>query len=168
MLGDVTAVAIRTREQESARDLVRAREDCRGDLMSTRHRLSKLLLRRGIIYSGGKAWTRKHELWLRSQRFDDPALQLVYETCFEPILTARDRRDRLDRAIEEMAANCADAGTPLVPPPVPAASWPINVCMPGGGRLTHARNVPSWPTPRSLVNSLAGAGRWPFSTSNRH
>src|SRR5262249_20273745 len=40
MLGDVTAVAIPTREQEAARDLVRAREDCRGDLMSTRHRVS--------------------------------------------------------------------------------------------------------------------------------
>jgi transposase len=105
MLGDVTAVTIPTREQESARDLVRAREDCRGDLMSARHRLSKLLLRQGIIYSGGKAWTGKHELWLRSQRFDDPALQLAYDTCFEAVLTTTDRRDRLDRAIEEMAAN---------------------------------------------------------------
>ena len=105
MLGDVTAVAIPSREQEAARDLVRAREDCRGDLMSTRHRLSKLLLRQGIVYSGGKAWTGKHELWLRCQRFDDPALQLAYDTSFEAMLATIARRDRLDRAIEQMAAD---------------------------------------------------------------
>ncbi len=105
MLGEVTAVAIPTREQEAAQDLVRAREDCRGDLMSTRHRLSELLLRQGIVYSGGKAWTGKHELWLRAQRFDDPALQLTYDTSFEAMLATVDRRDRLDRAIEELAAN---------------------------------------------------------------
>jgi transposase len=105
MLGDVTGVAIPTREQEAARDLIRAREDCRGDLMSARHRLSKLLLRHGIVYSDGKAWTAKHEMWLRGQRFGDPALQLTYDSCFEVMLATVERRDRLDRAIEEMAAD---------------------------------------------------------------
>jgi len=33
--------------------MVRAREDVRGDLMSARHRLSKLLLHQGIVYSSG-------------------------------------------------------------------------------------------------------------------
>ena len=69
-LGEVTAVAVPSVEQEAARDLVRAREDCRGDLMRARHRLSKLLLRQGIVYSGGKAWTGAHDRWLRQQRFD--------------------------------------------------------------------------------------------------
>src|SRR3954471_10535639 len=64
-LDEVTSVSIPTIEQESARDLVRAREDCRGDLMRARHRLSKLLLRHGIVYSGGAAWTRQHHQWLR-------------------------------------------------------------------------------------------------------
>jgi hypothetical protein len=59
-----------TLEQETARDLVRAREDVRGDLMSARHRVSKLLLRQGIGYAGGKAWTGVHDGWLRAQRFD--------------------------------------------------------------------------------------------------
>lgn len=105
LVEEVTAVTIPTRTQESARDLVRAREDCRGDLMSTRHRLSKLLLRQGIVYSGGKAWTGEHELWLRAQRFDDPVLQLAYDTCFEAMLATLGRRDRLDKAIEDMAAD---------------------------------------------------------------
>jgi transposase len=38
-LDEVTVVAVPALEQESARDLVRAREDCRADLMRARHRL---------------------------------------------------------------------------------------------------------------------------------
>jgi transposase len=60
-MDEVTPVAVPTAGQEAARDLVRAREDCRADLMRARHRLSKLLLRHGIIYSGGAAWTAKHD-----------------------------------------------------------------------------------------------------------
>jgi transposase len=40
-LGEIVAVAVPSGEQEAARDLVRAREDVRGDLMAARHRLSK-------------------------------------------------------------------------------------------------------------------------------
>ena len=64
-LDEFTAVAVPTVDQETARDLVRAREDARGDLMRARHRLSKLLLRQGIVYSGGQAWTGAHDVWLR-------------------------------------------------------------------------------------------------------
>ena len=98
-------MAIPTVEQEAARDMVRAREDCRGDLMTARHRVSKLLLRQGIVYYGGRAWTGKHELWLRTQRFDTPGLQQAYDAAFDAMLTALDRRDRLDREIEALAAN---------------------------------------------------------------
>lgn len=104
-LGQIVTVAIPTVEQEAARDLVRAREDCRGDLMSVRHRVSKLLLRQGIVYCGGEAWTGKHERWLRQQRLATPALQLAFDAAFDAMLAAVDRRDRLDRAITEMAVN---------------------------------------------------------------
>lgn len=104
-LGQITPVTVPSASQEAARDLVRAREDCRGDLMSARHRVSKLLLRQGIVYSEGKAWTSRHELWLRAQRFDNPALQLSYEAAFDAMLACVDRRNRLDDAITAMAAN---------------------------------------------------------------
>ena len=104
-LGQIVAVTIPSVEQEAARDLVRAREDCRGDLMSARHRISKLLLRQGIVYYGGQAWTGKHELWLRAQRFDTPGLQLAYDAAFDAMLATVDRRDRLDEAITAMAAD---------------------------------------------------------------
>jgi transposase len=104
-LGQITEVTIPGVEQEAARDLVRAREDCRGDLMTARHRLSKLLLRQGIVYSGGKTWIRDHERWLRAQRFDNPALQLSFDSAFEAMLACVDRRNRLDEAIAAMAAD---------------------------------------------------------------
>ena len=111
-LGQIAEVAIPSIEQETARDLVRAREDCRGDLMTARHRVSKLLLRQGIVYYGGKAWTAKHEQWLRSHRFSAPGLQLAYDAAFDAMLATLDRRDRLDRAITAMAAD--SAFTPVV------------------------------------------------------
>ena len=104
-LGQIVEVAVPSVEQEAARDLVRAREDCRGDLMSARHRVSKLLLRHGIVYYGGHAWTKVHDTWLRTQHFDAPALQLTYETAYDTMLAAVDRRDRLDVAIAAMATD---------------------------------------------------------------
>jgi transposase len=111
-LGEIVAVTVPDVETEAARDLVRAREDVRGELMSARHRVSKLLLRKGIVYSGGKAWTAKHETWLRSHRFEQPALQLAYDTSFESMLLTAQRRVRLDEAIAAMAAD--SAFTPVV------------------------------------------------------
>jgi len=104
-LGEVTPVTVPSVEQEAARDLVRAREDCRSDLMSARHRVSKLLLRQGIVYSGGKAWTGVHDTWLRQQRFELAGLQMAYEAAYETMLATLARRDRLDKAIAVMAAD---------------------------------------------------------------
>lgn len=104
-LGQITGVTVPTVSQEAARDLVRAREDCRGDLMTARHRISKLLLRQGIVYYDGKAWTGRHEVWLRQQRFDNPALQLTYDAAFDAMTACVDRRARLEAAIEAMAAD---------------------------------------------------------------
>lgn len=103
-LGQIVPVAVPSEEQEAARDLVRAREDVRGDLMSARHRISKLLLRQGIVYSGGTAWTGVHEQWLRRQSFDSPARRAAYDAALETVLLAASRRDQLDRAIAEQAA----------------------------------------------------------------
>jgi transposase len=104
-LDEITAVAVPSVEQENARDLVRAREDARADLMRARHRLSKLLLRHGIVYDSGRAWTRAHEAWLRRQRFSSPATQAAFESCYETVWAVQTRRDRLDAAITAMAAD---------------------------------------------------------------
>ena len=104
-VGEVTAVAVPDEETEAARDLVRARDDVRGDLMSARHRVTHLLLRQGLVYSGGTPWTKVHEDWLRRQRFALPALQMTFDAGLESLTAALGRRDRLDEAIAAMAAD---------------------------------------------------------------
>lgn len=73
--------------------------------MSTRQRISKLLLRQGIVYCSGEAWTVTHEHWLRKQHFEIPGLQMAYDAAFDAMLATVDRRDRLDAAIAQMAAD---------------------------------------------------------------
>jgi transposase len=102
-LEELVAVRVPTPTEEAARDLVRAREDARVDLMRHRHRLAKLLLRRGIAWEQ-RAWTGQHELWLARQRFAEAPLQLAYDEALQAMRSARDRRDALDRAIAEEAA----------------------------------------------------------------
>ena len=101
-LGEITPVRVPGPEEEAARDLVRAREDARGDLMRARHRLSKLLLRHGAVYDA-TAWTRAHDAWLRKQRFQSGPLAIVFDECYGRMLDAKTRRDALDKAITELA-----------------------------------------------------------------
>lgn len=112
-VGDIVAVRVPSEAEEAARDLVRAREDVRGDLMRARHRLSKLLLRHGRVYDGRQAWTRAHDAWLREQAADltsapgsgrGGVLRAAFDADYEAVLMAAARRNRLDTAIEELAA----------------------------------------------------------------
>ncbi len=104
--GELVAVRVPTEDEEGARDLVRAREDARGDLMRARHRLSKLLLRHGLVYDGA-AWTHNHERWLAQIRFERRGVQLAFDEAQAAVLGVQARRERLDRAIGEMAAEPA-------------------------------------------------------------
>ena len=104
-LGEITEVRVPDRETVALRDIVRAREDARADLMRVRHRLSKLLLRQGIVYYGGTPWTGVHEQWLRRQRFDDIHLKAAYDYSFDAVLAATAARDRLDQQIADVASS---------------------------------------------------------------
>ena len=101
-LGELVAVRVPEPHEESARDLVRAREDARGELMRARHRLSKLLLRHGLVYDAS-AWTLAHDAWLRRQQFDSRPLALAFDESYAAVLQAKTRRDTLDVAIAELA-----------------------------------------------------------------
>src|SRR6476469_10219733 len=101
-LGELVAVRVPDLDEEAARDLVRAREDARGELMRARHRLSKLLLRHGLVYDAS-AWTLAHDAWLRRQRFASRPLQLALEESYTAAMQAKARRDALDEAIAELA-----------------------------------------------------------------
>lgn len=111
-LDEYTPVRVPTVGAETVRDLVRAREQCRGDLMRARHRISKMLLRNGIIYPGGTKWTGLHLTWLRQQHLPQAPSRLAYEEYHDAVLTTKARRDRLDEAITAMAAE--SEFTPIV------------------------------------------------------
>jgi transposase len=102
-LGELVAVRVPEPHEEAARDLVRARDDVRGELMRARHRLSKLLLRHGLVYDA-RAWTLAHEAWLRRQRFAERPLALAFDEAYAAVLQAKTRRDTLDQAIAELAS----------------------------------------------------------------
>ena len=102
-MDEIVEVRVPTVEQEAARDLVRAREDVRGDLMRYRHRLSKLLLRQASSTPAGRPGPASTRLWLRRQHFDQRGIQLAFDADLEAMLLTLDRRDRLDKAITEMA-----------------------------------------------------------------
>ena len=102
--GQLRPVVVPAPELEALRDLVRAREDLRGDLMSARHRISKLLLRKGLLWSGpGESWSTRHLEWLSKVRFEQPLLEVVFceYLAHHEVLLAR--RDRLDALIAEQS-----------------------------------------------------------------
>lgn len=77
LAGKLHPVRVPARAEEALRDLVRAREDIRGDLMRARHRLSKLLLHHDVRFQG-KAWTEHHRGWLATVELCEPASQATF------------------------------------------------------------------------------------------
>jgi transposase len=76
--GLLTAVQPPTPEDEAVRDLARARDDAREDLQRCRHRLGKLLLRRGLHFHG-RNWTRAHRQWIDGLTWAHEAERVVVE-----------------------------------------------------------------------------------------
>ena len=96
--GALTAIHIPTEQEEAARDLLRCREDIRADLLRARHRLSKFLLRHGRRFTvTKKAWSKRHEGWLRAQTWPLPALAQTHRAYLRTVDEAVARL----RAVEE-------------------------------------------------------------------
>ena len=97
---------------EQFRDVIRAIEDCRGDLMRARHRLSKLLLRREIRWTGpGSTWTQAHMRWLRSLHFDDVCSQATLIDYLAGVEMLVARRRALIAALEQVIPDSRHAPT---------------------------------------------------------
>src|SRR5262245_13522379 len=70
--GVLTTVSPPTLEQEAIRDLCRCREDARTDLARCRHRLVKMLVRRGYVFDASqRLWGVAHRRWLETLVFDN-------------------------------------------------------------------------------------------------
>jgi transposase len=121
LAGKLHAVRVPGPEEEALRDLIRAREALRVDLMRCRHRLSKLLLRHGIRFDDGPAWTQRHRDWLATIELDWPAAQATMLDAHGAIDTLAHRRDALEREIVAL---------------LPASPWATQV-----GRLRCLRGI---------------------------
>ncbi len=97
--GKLHAVRVPGVEEEALRDLVRARDAVRQDLMRARHRLSKLLLRHGVRFDDGPAWSQRHRDWLATITLDWPAAQATMLDAQGAIDALAHRRDALEREI---------------------------------------------------------------------
>ena len=105
MAGELHAVRVPAVGEEALRDLVRAREDLRGDLMRARHRVGKLLLRHDARFDGNN-WTQAHRDWLARLSLAEPIAQAVLEDGVGAIDALVVRRDALER---QMAALVPDS-----------------------------------------------------------
>lgn len=99
----LTAVHPPTPEQEAVRDLCRAREDLQADRKRSQHRLSKMLLRYGLAYTAGRAWTLTYRRWLSTLRFEYPAAQATFDDYLHAVDLADERLRALDAEIAAVA-----------------------------------------------------------------
>lgn len=82
----LTPIHIPTDQEEAARDLLRCREDICADLLRARHRLSKFLLRHGRRFTATKkAWSKRHDAWLRAQTWPLPALDQTHRAYLRAV-----------------------------------------------------------------------------------
>jgi transposase len=121
LAGKLQPVRVPGPEEEALRDLVRAREAVRVDLMRCRHRLSKLLLRHGIRFDDGPAWTQRHRDWLRAITLVWPAAQATLLDAQGAIDALVHRREQLEREITAL---------------LPASPWAVQA-----GRLRCLRGI---------------------------
>ena len=95
--GLLTEVHPPSESEEALRDLCRCRDDVRVDLLRARHRLSKFLLRRHMIYRLTKHhWGTRHWAWLEQLRFDDPISQATFDSYMLAVRQLEERQQQLD------------------------------------------------------------------------
>lgn len=103
LAGQLKFVAVPPVEFEAARHLCRAREQVRGDLMRSRHRVSKLLLLHGRVYPETSTWTYRHRQWLSRQRFDQTATELAFLDTLAAVDGLVARKAALDERLSRLA-----------------------------------------------------------------
>jgi transposase len=112
MIGGLHPVRVPSTAEEALRDLVRAREDIRGDLMRARHRLSKLLLRHDRRFEGSAgAWTQHHRRWLAGVDLGQRGAQATLNDYIGAIDALLVRRETLEATITQLIPDSPWAAT---------------------------------------------------------
>lgn len=102
--GVLTMVRPPTPEQEAIRDLCRCRENARADLGRCRHRLVKMLVRRGYIFdSTSRLWSEAHRRWLGALVFENETDRVIVAEYMLAIEQVERRLHALDSELEKAA-----------------------------------------------------------------
>ena len=105
--GELTPVRIPTEDEERVRDVVRCRETFQREILKSRHYILKFLARRGFVYREGTNWCTPHLRWLEHLTSEQsplaPADRLVFREYHALLAYKLQRRDELDRQIEQLA-----------------------------------------------------------------
>ncbi len=109
MIGALHPVRVPAPAEEAMRDLVRAREDIRGDLMRARHRVAKLLLRHERRFEGNN-WTSRHLDWLAAVELGEPVAQAVLLDGIGSIDALLVRREALEAQMASLVEGSPWAG----------------------------------------------------------
>jgi len=105
LAGSLTEVVVPPAEVEAARELTRAHDACRRDLMNARHRVSKMLLRHGRVYPKSTTWTAEHRRWLSGQRFSEPVSDLVFADLIAAVDGLTSRKAQIALRLSELATD---------------------------------------------------------------
>jgi len=105
--GELVAVRIPSEADERVRDVVRCRETFQREILKSRHYILKFLARRGFVFREGTNWCTPHLKWLQHLTTDNSPLgpedRLVYREYHALLMYKLQRRDELDRQIEQLA-----------------------------------------------------------------
>jgi transposase len=105
--GELTPVRIPSEAEERVRDVVRCRETFQREILKSRHYILKFLARRGFVYREGTNWCTPHLRWLEHLTSEAsplaPADRLVFREYHALLAYKLQRRDELDRQIEQLA-----------------------------------------------------------------
>lgn len=101
--GQIVSVSPPTPEIEALRGLTRARQAVREDLIRSRHRVSKFLLLRGLVYRDGQNWTAKHLRWLRDLALPIDEDRKTLDFLLDELEQRQTSLGLLDRRIEQRA-----------------------------------------------------------------
>ena len=105
LAGSLRRVVVPAPEVEAAREMTRAHDACRRDLMNARHRVSKMLLRHGRVYPKSTTWTAEHRRWLSVQQFDEPASNLVFADLIAAVDGLTSRKMAIALRLSEVASD---------------------------------------------------------------
>jgi transposase len=103
--GSLTVVIVAPVEVEAAREVVRAHDACRRDLMNARDRVSKMLLRHGRVYPKPSTWSQEHRRWLSRQQFPQPMSELTYADLVAHVDGLTARKKALAERISRLATD---------------------------------------------------------------